>query len=188
MTADVMRPRVKLTYEEYLGFPDDGKRHELIDGEHYVSPSPIDRHQRALARIHLALGPFVRDRGLGEVFFAPFDVILSETDVVEPDLLFISTARLSILSGGYVHGAPDLLVEILSPSSIRYDAVTKLRLYEKFGVGEYWLVDPEREQIEVFRLADGRLKKVAEHTRESGEALTSPLFPGLRVDLGEIFG
>ncbi|MDP9121137.1 MAG: Uma2 family endonuclease [Acidobacteriota bacterium] len=185
-----MRPAhtpLKLTYEDYLGFPQDGKRHELIDGEHYVSPSPTSRHQSAAGNLYLTLGNFVRKHGSGRLFFAPLDVVLSDVDVVEPDLLFISCERLNILKEAHVAGAPDLVVEVLSPGSRRVDAITKRHLYEKFGVAEYWLVDPELEKIEVYRLANGALERQAELSRERDEHLTSPLFSGLSISLREIF-
>lgn len=178
---------LKLTYEDYLALPQDGKRHEIIDGEHYVTPSPTSRHQSALGNLHLAIGNYLREHPLGKLFLAPLDVILSNFDVVEPDLLFISNAKLEILTGGYVHGAPDLVVEILSPSTLRHDAITKRRLYGKFGVFEYWLVDPEREQVEVYRLTGGSLEKVLELTLERGETLSTPLLPGFSLPLDEIF-
>ena len=128
--------RIRLTYEDFLGFPDDGRRHELIDGEHYVTPSPTARHQELSGRLHLALGAYLRASPLGKLYYAPLDVLLSDHDVVEPDLLFVSNARLGII-GATVQGAPDLAIEIVSPSSRRTDELTKRGLFERAGVGEY---------------------------------------------------
>lgn len=186
-----MRPPVsgvKLTYEDFVRFPDDGQRHELIDGEHVVTPSPNTTHQRVATRLCALLWSVVRTHQLGQVFVAPFDVVFSEFDVVEPDLLFISRARVtSVLTDANVQGASDLVVEIGSPSTRQRDETTKRRLYERFGVAEYWVVDPELDAIKVYRLADGRFTRVAELALERGEALTSSLFPGLSLPLADIF-
>ena len=113
----------KLTYEDFVLFPDDGKRHELIDGEHFVTPSPNTRHQACLRNLTCALDAFVHERRLGQVFFAPLDVVFTRHDVVEPDLLYISTARAGVLTEANVQGAPDLVAEVLSPFSRRQDEV-----------------------------------------------------------------
>jgi Uma2 family endonuclease len=137
----------KLTHADYLLIPDDGMRHELIAGEHFVTPSPSLRHQTVSRNLVRFLDAFVRERRLGEVFFAPLDVILSDFDVVEPDLIFVRQERREILQD-WVRGVPDLLVEILSPSNRRHDEVRKRDLYEERGVEEYWIVDPEVECVE----------------------------------------
>lgn len=186
MTAPASR--TKLTYEDYLLFPEDGKRHELMDGEHYVTPSPNTQHQRISGLLLTVLHTFSRKHRVGEVFAAPYDVVLSDTDVVEPDLLFVSSARKSIIGEAHVQGAPDLIVEILSPTTRKTDEIVKRRLYEKFGVLEYWIVDPELETIKVYRLTDGRYTRVAELAKEANDSLTTPLLPGLTLPLAEIFG
>ena len=107
----------KLTYEDFLNFPDDGRRHELIDGEHYVTPSPNTRHQRLVARLFDAIYDHLKGRPGGEVFLAPFDVVISNFDVVEPDLLFVAADQSAILTDKHVRGAPALVIEILSPGS-----------------------------------------------------------------------
>jgi Uma2 family endonuclease len=179
---------LKLTYEDYLYFPEDGKRHELIDGEHYVTAAPNLKHQTAVGNLLLELGGFVRARKLGRVWTAPVDVVLSDHDVVQPDLVFLARDRMGLAEGGAnLQGAPDLAVEVLSPATRRTDAVMKRHLYEKFGVREYWLVDPELEKVEVYRLWDGRYRRAAELAAEGGDVLKSPLFPGLEIVLSEIF-
>ena len=179
----------KLTYEDFVLFPDDGKRHELIDGEHFVNPSPNRRHQAVLRRLTVLLEPLVRSGGLGEVFFAPFDVVFTRHDVVEPDLLFVSSARSAILTDANVQGAPDLVVEVLSPASRRQDEVLKRDLYERGGVAEYWIVDPEAETVKVFRrLAEGgRFGRPLLLTLHEGDALASPLLPGIELRLSALF-
>jgi Uma2 family endonuclease len=181
----------RLTYADLLAMPEDGKRHELIDGEHFVTPSPTLRHQLVLGQLHLDLGGYLEANGLGKAFFAPLDVILSDYDVVEPDLLFVTTERLERIGRAYIHAAPDLVVEVLSPGTRRIDATKKLRLYEKFGVAEYWMIDPEAEWVEVFRPGGAGLPGLhhaARLLREHGDGpLTSPLFPGLALQLDRLF-
>jgi Uma2 family endonuclease len=179
--------RLKLTYEDYLLFPDDGRRHELIGGEHYVSPSPTKKHQRASANLQRNLGLFIFENRLGFLYSAPFDVILSEEDVVQPDLIFVSTQRSSIERDHGIVGAPDLLVEILSESNRKTDEITKRKLYEWAGVLEYWVVDPVLETVKVYRLNGGVYERVAELSVEAGERLETPLLPGLSVALSQIF-
>ena len=129
-------PSVRLTYEDFLDFPDDGRRHELIDGEHYVTPSPNAKHQVIVGNLHWLIRRYLEEQPRGRVFLAPFDVVFSSFDVVEPDLLYISTERLAVLTAKHVRGAPDLVVEILSEGTRRTDEVTKRRLYERFQVQE----------------------------------------------------
>lgn len=178
---------VKFTYEDFLLFPDDGKRHELIDGEHYVTPSPKTKHQRVSGNIFSLLRTHARATRAGEVFAAPFDVVFSDLDVVEPDVLFISAARASIVTDDNVQGAPDLGVEILSAGTRKTDEVIKRKLYERFGVPEYWVVDPELETLKIYRLGEGRYVRAAELSVEAGDAFETPLLPGLVLRLAEIF-
>jgi Uma2 family endonuclease len=186
-----MRPSasdVRLTYDDFVHFPDDGKRHELIDGAHVVTPSPNTKHQTVAGNLHGLIWTYLRQRPVGRVFAAPLDVVFSEFDVVEPDLLFVSKARQAdIVTAAHVLGAPDLVVEIGSPSTRRRDETVKLRLYQRFGVSEYWVVDPELDVIKVYRSAEGRFDRVAELSLERDEVLESPLFPGLSLRLAEIF-
>jgi len=179
---------VKLTVEDFEQFPDDGRRHELIDGEHHVTPAPSTRHQRILIQLVSHLAPFVRERDLGEVFAAPYDVLLSDTDVVEPDLLFLSKERSDLLTEKNLRGAPDLVVEILSEGTRRMDEVVKRKLYGRFGVREYWVVDPVVETVKVYRLEGDRYERAAELSLEAGDHLTTPLLPGLELGLEEVFG
>jgi len=183
------RPQRKLTYEDFLLFPDDGKRHELIDGVHYVTPCPSFTHQELLGRLYLAIGTFlVNRRHLGRVVLSPFDVVMSTHDVVEPDLLFIAGDQQAIITEANVQGAPALVVEILSPSTRRRDEGIKRRLYERAGVREFWLVDPKRSQVSVCRRAsDGTLAPVATLVHDGGESLTTPLLPEFVLPMAELF-
>ena len=180
-------PSVKFTYDDFLLFPDDGKRHEIIDGEHYVTPSPNREHQRVSLRLSVALANFLDAHPLGEVFAAPFDVVFSHFDVVEPDLLYVSNARREVLTEKHVRGTPDLVVEILSPGTRRIDETKKLRLYERWGVQEYWIADPQTDTLRIVRLENGALVRIAELDASQDEVLTTPLLPGFSVALQKIF-
>ena len=177
--------RTKLTYEDYLNTPDD-ERYELIDGELIMSPSPRWAHQEADMEIGSILHTFVKRYNLGVVCSAPFDVVLSDTDVVQPDLLFVSRERLHIITENNIQGAPDLAVEILSPSTSARDRGYKRDLYAKHGVKEYWQVDTDAKRITVLSLnAHGDYDVVAVYG--VGQTLASPLLPGFALNLDEIF-
>jgi Uma2 family endonuclease len=180
-------PGVKLTYDDFVHFPDDGRRHELIDGEHYVTPSPNRKHQSVAGSLHALLWNHLRGNPIGEVFIAPFDVVLSNFDVVEPDILYVSHARRNVLTEANVRGAPDLVVEVGSPSTRRWDEREKHRLYERSNVAEYWVVDPDLDLIKVYRLEDGRYVLVQELSGEREDVLTTPLLPGLEIPLAVVF-
>jgi Uma2 family endonuclease len=188
--GEKMRPTsgVKLTYDDFLLFPDDGQRHELIDGEHYVTPSPNAAHQVIVGNLHFALRGHLEIHPAGQLFLAPFDIVFSEFDVVEPDLLYITAARRGdILTKQNVRGAPDLVIEVGSPGTRRRDETIKRRLYERDGVSEYWIVDPDLEVVRIYRREDGSYGRPRELSREAGDVLESPLFPGLSLSLDTIF-
>src|SRR5688500_3399122 len=148
-------PAVKLTYDDFLLFPDDGRRHELIDGEHCVTPSPNTRHQVVCGNLFSLLRGHVKAHRLGKVFFAPFDVVFSQSDVVEPDLLYMSHQRAKeILTSEHVEGVPELVIEIASKRTRKRDETTKRRLYERSGVSEYWVVDPAIDVVRIYRRED----------------------------------
>lgn len=181
-------PDTRLTYEDFLLFPDDGRRHELIDGEHYVSAAPNTRHQRISHRLVLALGTYVVSHpGVGEVFAAPFDVVISDSDVVEPDLMFVAADQPDIVTEQHVRGAPALVIELMSAGTRRVDEKIKYGLFERAGVREYWVVDPELDLVKVFRRApDGRLARLAELTADAAHTLTTPLLAGLELPLADL--
>jgi Uma2 family endonuclease len=179
--------RRKLTYEDYLLFPEDGKRHEILDGEHYVMPAPAPDHQVASMKLSWKLASFVFERQLGLVLCAPLDVLLSEHDVAQPDLMFISNERSGIVTKVNVQGAPDLVVEILSDSTRRRDETLKRHLYERFGVLEYWLVDPIRKTLRILRSSGTAFLVAQELSAAAGDILTTPLLPGLEIQVREIF-
>ncbi len=178
---------VKFTFEDYLLFPEDGKRHELIGGEHYISPAPNIKHQNISFMLSIALGKYLERNLLGQAFHAPIDVLLSELDVVQPDLIFISSARVAIITETNIQGAPDLVVEITSPSSRVRDESIKRKLYERYGVQEYWVIDPELETVKIYRRVAAGFQRVAELAMENQDSLTTPLLPDFALPLQKLF-
>ena len=187
LDANMSLRDAKLTIDDYQSFPDDGKRHEIIDGEHYVTPAPNLRHQAISRNLTILIGSFLRDHPLGRLFAAPCDVYLSRFDVVEPDLLFVSSAKNALFAANGVQGAPDLVIEILSPGTRKTDERTKRDRYARFGVREYWIVDPELETIKVLELGAAGYAPPRECARERGERVSSPLLPGLEIPLDQVF-
>ena len=175
---------LRFTYRDYLLLP-EGDRRELIEGDFYVVPAPSFRHQIISRNLGTLLWEFVRGEGLGQVVWAPTDVVLSLESVVQPDILFISNERRGIITEDSVSGAPDLVVEILSPSTAERDRELKRTLYARYGVREYWIVDPEDSSVEVMALEEAGFVSARRYT--SGQ-VESPLLPGLAIPLGEIFG
>ena len=189
--GDDVRPassRVKLTYDDFLLFPDDGQRHELIDGEHYVTPSPNTNHQQVSGNLYFLIRSWLEQHPVGRIFYAPFDVLFTRFDVVEPDLLYLSdaTAR-QALTAAHVRGVPDLVIEIGSPSTRKRDETIKKRLYEREGVSEYWVVDPELDMIRVYVRRGERFGRSRELSLEAGDTLTTPRFPALELRLADVF-
>ena len=180
-------PPAKLTYADFVLFPDDGRRHELIDGEHYVTPSPSLRHQTISGRLYLAIAGFLEQHPLGQVWTAPLDVVLSNVDVVEPDLLYVSRERSDVLTAKNIQGAPDLVIEILSRGTRRIDIGVKRDAYKRFGIAEYWVVDPESNTAGVYRSRGGEFETAGDLTAENADVLTTPLLPGLRIELNRLF-
>ena len=176
-------PRVKLTVDDYLATPDD-PRCQLLDGDLILAPAPTYRHTKISFDLAKALDRFVVAHHLGTVSMAPTDIILSENDVVQPDFFFVSTQRIGIIAER-VHGAPDLVVEVLSPSTADQDLGPKRGLYQRHGVQEYWLVDPDANTIEVLTASETAFITAATYTQ--GGVLTSPLLEGLSIDLAPIF-
>ena len=179
------QPAVRLTYEDYCAAPADN-RYELLDGELIMVPAPNIKHESVRSLLGRELINFIVEHKLGNLFYAPCDVMLSDTDVVQPDLLFVSREREHLLSDGQkVQGAPDLAVEILSPSTAKQDRSEKRALYGKHGVTEYWLVDPVAETVQIHRLQGGVLVPTRTFGRE--KTLRSPLLRGLELHLDDIF-
>lgn len=182
-----MTVQTKFTYKDYLLFPDDGRRHELIDGGHYMTPAPSIKHQHISVTLCGAIWQYLTTHPLGKVFTAPCDIVLSKTDVVQPDLVFISSAKVSIIAAQNIQGIPDLLVEILSEATRKTDEVVKRTLYERVGVSEYWIVDPELETVKVYRITPHGYVLALELSRNAGDVLSTPLLPDLTLPLTTIF-
>ena len=180
----IVKPKLKLTYEDYASLPDD-ERCELIDGELIPMPSPSVFHQLLIFSIGVPLREFVKRLSLGEVVPSPIDVILSATNVVQPDLIFVSNERSHIIAEANIRGAPDLAIEIISPSTERRDRIIKRNLYARHGVGEYWLVDPYAKTITVLILGANGYDTYA--VFGEGDILTSPALAGFALNLSDLF-
>jgi Uma2 family endonuclease len=176
---------VRFTYQDYLNLPEES-RYEIIDGDLQMSPSPSTRHQRIVGKLYECLLATVRERGLGEVFIAPLDVVLSTADVVQPDVFFVSTERAAIVKEKGVFGAPDLVVEVLSSASAERDRTVKAKLYARAGVAELWLVDAEARTIEV--LVNGPGGFVSHSKAAAGQAPTSKVLGGPVAGAEKILG
>jgi Uma2 family endonuclease len=175
----------KFTYEDLKLIPPDRNRYEIVDGELFVSPAPRPLHQRITGNIFAALHQHVRQLRLGEVFVAPVDVVFAKGTVLEPDVLFISSSRLHYIGEDNLSGPPDLAVEVISESTKRLDREVKLKQYARYGVSEYWMVDPDGNGVEVFRLKEEEYE-LAERLG-FGDTLTSPLFPGLKLVVASLW-
>jgi Uma2 family endonuclease len=173
------------TYGDYLALPEDGKRYEVIEGHLSMTPVRKPRHQEIQLRLAAILLAHAEKQNLGKVYVAPVDVGLSLVDIVQPDILFVTRDRLSIVTTRNIAGTPDLIVEILSAASSQRDQVEKLLLYQRFSLLEYWIVDPEKERVDVYLLGEGKLNK--SQTRAAGGQLATKQFPGLIIDVAAIF-
>ena len=185
----IEQARHDLSYADYAAV-DDGQRYELIEGELVpMGPAPFIRHQRVAFKIAKALDAHTGTTRQGETFIAPFDVVLEAArrgTVLQPDVAVVLEAHRERITDANIQGPPDLVVEVLSPSNARKDAVRKRLLYERFGVPEYWIVPEHVDSVEVLRRgADGRYGKAL--LFEPGEQLTTPLLPGLTLDVASLF-
>jgi len=174
----------RLTYDDYCLLPNNGRRYEIIDGELFVTPSPRRAHQNVVTQLSYYLVEFVKREGQGRVYVAPFDVVFSFHDVVEPDILYVSKERASVVTEDNVQGAPDLVVEVLSATTANIDRTTKLKLYARYGVQEYWLIDPDECTADVYRRKARGLARVA--SLQPSDSLTTPLLPGFSVPLRKL--
>jgi Uma2 family endonuclease len=178
--------RVVLTYKDYEALPDDGRRYEIHDGELGVNPAPSPEHQRHSRRLFTSLNAHVEARGLGEVFFSPIDVILSDTAIVQPDIVYVASERLGAVSSRGIEGPPTLVIEILSPSTARTDRHVKLQLYARHRVPHYWIVDPEGRTLEAYTLVESRYALAA---HAAGHAtFAAPPFADLAIPLASLWG
>jgi Uma2 family endonuclease len=178
--------RTVLTYDDYVTLPNDGKRYEIHDGELSVTPTPTFRHQWILAELLGILRAHVAAHNLGEVVPAPITVVLADTSIVEPDIVYFEKARMSIVGArGTIDGAPTLAVEILSPSTARIDRQAKKQLFERYGVPYYWIVDADARTIDVYRASAGAYGPP--DRRDTDALIDLAPFPGLRIDAARLW-
>jgi Uma2 family endonuclease len=188
--SSALQARHRWTYSELVALPDDQMRHELVDGEHFVSPSPGTPHQLIVWNLVAILGPFLRSNPVGTALAGPFDIKLSLFTVLVPDLVYFIAKRFArVVNEKHATAAPDLVVEILSPGTRRRDKGRKRAVYDREGVCEYWMVDPEARSITVLRRprAGAGLTDVTVLTQADRGVLESRLFPGLQIPLREVF-
>lgn len=183
MTPEIQTTLV--TYDDYRQLPDDGKIYQIIRGELFMTPAPSTIHQRIAMKLEFRLFEFVSKNNAGEVLHAPVDVVLSMTDVVQPDIVFIAKDRRNIITRNNIVEAPDLVVEILSDQTETIDRKKKMELYEYYGVKEYWIVDPGTEQIEQYVLENGQFEF---HSKAKGkQKLVARVIDGLSIQPKKIF-
>jgi len=177
--------QIRLNYQDYCALPDDGRRYEILDGELIVSPSPGTSHQVVIGNLFMMLWNHVRRARLGRVYIAPLDVLLAEHSIVQPDLIYVSAANLHIIGKNNIRGIPDLLIEVVSPTRPELDLRDKRQVYARLGVPWYWIIDPERREVLELQLAGAAYAEVG---RAQGTVVFEPkLFPGLRIDLAELW-
>lgn len=185
----VVNPNVRFSYDDYQSLPESmEKRYELLDGDMLMVPAPSTSHQRVSRNLEFLLLQFIREHRLGEVFDAPVDVVFGQgkqREVVQPDILWVSRERKDIVTEQEIQGAPDLIVEILSPGTEERDRGYKKALYARYGVKECWIVDPIAQTIEI-HVPTAR-EVVLHASFQKGEILSSPLLGGLRIDTTEVF-
>jgi Uma2 family endonuclease len=177
--------KIVLTYEDYVLLPNDQNRYEILEGELTVTPSPSTKHQTASGNLFILLSQYIKERNLGKLFHAPIDLILESNSVLQPDLLFVSKARQHIITEKAIEGAPDLVVEILSPTTSRTDRVTKAQIYARHSVPAYWIVDPEREAIEIYLLEADGYRLAA--TLQGKTPMAAPPFTELEIAATDLF-
>jgi Uma2 family endonuclease len=183
-----IRTDTRLTYDDLAAMPDDGLRHEIIDGVHYVTPAPL-RHQKLLGRFYLAVAKHLEDHPeFGEVFMAPLDTVFTKWDVVEPDMLFVAADQRHIMTEPNIQGAPALVVEILSPGTKKRDLGVKRQLFDRGGVREYWVIDPSANTVAVHRRTDdGVLAPSVTLSAGDEDVLATSWIPGLAIPLARLF-
>ncbi|HEV8306569.1 MAG TPA: Uma2 family endonuclease [Methylomirabilota bacterium] len=180
-----MATRIVLTYADYAAIPNDGRRYELHEGELSVTPAPGTRHQQVVGNLYLALRHHVDAHRVGQVFVSPIDCILSDTTIVQPDIVYVDNTRLTAVSARGIEGPPTLVVEILSPGTEAVDRKVKLQIYARHRVPHYWIVDPESRTIEAHALTEGVYAVTARI--EGAPAAALPPFANLALDPASIW-
>ncbi len=174
------RDKLVLTYQDYLQMPEDRNRREILEGDLYVTPAPSPRHQRVVANLSILLEGYLSQHHAGKLYPSPIDVVLSQINVVQPDLVVVTTERLHIVTTTSIQGPPDLVIEVLSPSTAPVDRGRKLETYARFGVPEYWIVDPDLQALEIYNLHEGAYELVPSRADPRGPR--SPLLPDLAIE------
>ena len=177
--------KIVLTYDDYVALPNDLNRYEILEGELSVTPAPSTKHQMASRNLVIRLGNHIAERELGSLFDAPIDLILESTTVLQPDLLFVSKARQNIVTERAIEGAPDLVIEILSPSTSRNDRVTKAQIYARHKIPVYWIVDTDQEKIEIYLLEENGYRLAV--TLQGESQMAGPPFDKLEMVARELF-
>jgi Uma2 family endonuclease len=178
-------PKKIYSYQDYFELPDDGNKYEIIEGELIMSPAPYTIHQEVMLNIAVELVNFVRKTKIGKIYVAPTDVVISDINVVQPDILFITSEKLQIITAKNIKGVPDLIIEIISPATGYYDLSGKKDLYEKFGIQEYWIVDPMKQRVEIYLNFERRFEL---HQRlEQRGIVKSIILNGFQLNLDTIF-
>jgi Uma2 family endonuclease len=177
--------KIVLTYEDYVLLPNDRNRYEILEGELTVTLAPSTKHQTASGNLFILLAQHIKERDLGKLFHAPIDLILQSTSVLQPDLLFVSKARQRIITDRAVESASDLVIEILSPATNRTDRITKAQIYARHSVPAYWIVDPEREVIEIYLLEVDGYRLAA--TLQGETPMFAPPFKELKIAARDVF-
>jgi Uma2 family endonuclease len=181
----IPKGKIILTYEDYVLLPNDRNRYEILEGELTVTPTPSTKHQSASANLFKLLSTHIDDRNLGKLFYAPVDLILDPTTILQPDLLFVFSAHQHIITERAIEGVPDLVVEILSPTTSRTDRVTKAQIYARHSIPAYWIVDPEREVIEIYSLEIDTYRLAA--TLEGKIPMSASPFKELEIAARDVF-
>jgi Uma2 family endonuclease len=177
--------RRPLTMYDYRQVPPGGPRYQLIEGEMHMTPAPNRFHQHIVGRIHLMIAHYLETHPIGWVYVSPFDVVLTDVNVYQPDVLFVADKHRAVLTDAGAEGAPDLVVEILSPATARHDTGVKREVYARTGVAELWIIDPDTRRFLVYRLQEDRETPIA--TYDDQAIFATPLLPGLNVDTAWVF-
>ena len=172
-------------YRDYFLFPDNGKRYQILEGELFMTPPPGFSHQNSVTQLTIMLGQYLNRNQIGKVFCAPFAVVLSDINVVEPDLVYVSNARKNLIKERGIFGSPDLMVEVLSKGNKKMDRITKFKLYARFKIPHYWIVDPMEKTMELYQLEKGEYRLTSK--KQGSEVMSPSLFPGLEFSLKDLW-
>ncbi len=185
MSAQAIQKNKRWTYDDYINLPDDHNIYEIIEGNLYMTPAPTPKHQNVSLNLAFLIKRYLKEHLIGKIYESPIDVLLGQQTVVQPDVLFILTENLSIITDKNIQGAPDLVIEIYSPGTIQKDRILKVKSYAKFGVKHLWLIDPDNQTLEAFEL-DKETYRLVECL--AGEEVFYPsIFPGLNIPLKELW-